>query len=253
MEPHEGPWSRPPEPPPAPPRRPPLGLFIWLGLLALVGLAVWLMARAYPGRVSGMDWADAFRAFTILALVSSGVVYARRVNLGQTLRQIALWAVVVSVLAVGYAFRGELAETGSRLRAELAPGSAIKDDAHEMVLVQGAGGQFYVMGKVNGAPVRFVIDTGASDIVLSPDDARRVGLNLAGLDFGRSYETANGIGSGAKATVGALEVGAARFRDVEVSVNAAPMSASLLGMSFLRRLDSFEVRGNRLVLRWRGA
>jgi aspartyl protease family protein len=105
---------------------------------------------------------------------------------------------------------------------------------------------------VNGAPVRFIIDTGASDIVLSPSDARRAGVDMASLDFARGYETANGAGRGARVVLKSLQVGQVHAADVEASVNAAPMRASLLGMAFLKRFESIEVRGGRLVLRWRG-
>jgi aspartyl protease family protein len=128
----------------------------------------------------------------------------------------------------------------------------VKTGAHEMVLTQGEGGGFYVIGKVNGAPVRFVIDTGASDIVLTPDDARRAGADMAALDYRHSYETANGVGAGAPFIAEHFEVGAIKARDVPMSVNGTPMSASLLGGVFLRELDSYEVKGNRMTLRWHG-
>jgi aspartyl protease family protein len=245
----EGPWGGP-RPPTAPRSR--VGLWLWLALLAIAGGGFWLLMRFFPARLSDSDWADAWRNFGILALASSGLVYARGLKASVIARNISIWVAVVAVLAVGYAYRGELMEAGRRVRAELVPAYAVRTGAHEMVLTQGEGGQFYVMGKVNGAPLRFVIDTGASDIVLSPDDAKRVGVPVETLDFARAYETANGVGRGAGWRAERLEVGPVAFKDIEVSINGAPMSASLLGMTFLRRLDSFEFRGNQLVLRWRG-
>jgi aspartyl protease family protein len=108
------------------------------------------------------------------------------------------------------------------------------------------------MGEVDGAPVRFVVDTGASDIVLSPQDAARAGLLPPSTKYSRPSETANGVGYGAPMDVRSLEVGPIRLANVRVFVNQAPMSASLLGMTFLDRLDSFEVRGDQLFLRGRG-
>jgi aspartyl protease family protein len=99
--------------------------------------------------------------------------------------------------------------------------------------------------------VRFIVDTGATGVVLSPDDARRIGVDMAGLRYTEVAETANGIGYGAPLTADRLEVGPIAMSDFKMSVNQAPMSASLLGMSFLRRLESFRVEDHKLVLRWR--
>ena len=98
--------------------------------------------------------------------------------------------------------------------------------------------------------MRFLIDTGASDTVLSPMDAQRLGIDLAALDFSRVYLTANGNGRGAPYRLMDLAIGPIALSDVAVSINQAPMDESLLGMSFLRRLKSFEVQGRRLYLRW---
>ena len=112
-------------------------------------------------------------------------------------------------------------------------------------------GGFLIVGQVNGQRVRFLIDTGATDTVLSPDDARRLGVPVDSLAYDHLTETANGTGRAADWTAERLDVGAIRLDNFEMSVNQAPMSTSLLGMSFLSRLESFEVRGRRLILKWR--
>ena len=83
-----------------------------------------------------------------------------------------------------------------------------------MNIAQDVDGQYSIAGAVNGTPVRFVIDTGASDVVLSPDDARRIGLDLNTLKFDHPYSTANGVGSGADYKAATLRAGAAQFSDV---------------------------------------
>jgi aspartyl protease family protein len=134
------------------------------------------------------------------------------------------------------------------LRAAIFPEFAVADTPRSVVVGRSEDGGFYVMGEVNGARVRFLIDTGATEIVLSPADAARAGLDTAQMDFSHPTETANGVGYGAGTTVERLEVGPIRLTDVPVAVNQASMSASLLGMSFLQRLESFEVRGDELIL-----
>ena len=112
---------------------------------------------------------------------------------------------------------------------------------------------FELVGKVNGQRVRFLVDTGATDTVLSPDDARRIGIDVDQLHFVQAAETANGKGYGAAYAAKRLEVGPIAFDNFALVVNRAPMSSSLLGLSFLNRLESFQVRDGQLVLRWREA
>ena len=108
-----------------------------------------------------------------------------------------------------------------------------------------------IVGRVNGQPVRFMVDTGASETVLAPEDARRLGVDLSSLTFDHPSETANGKGFGA--AYGARAGGGAdvRLTDFPMQINRAPMSSSLLGLSFLNRLASFEIRDRKLYLKWR--
>jgi aspartyl protease family protein len=86
--------------------------------------------------------------------------------------------------------------------------------------------------------------------VLSPTDARRVGIATDGLRFTQRFETANGTVRGAPVELRELSIGPIQFANVQASVNGAPMSHSLLGMSVLRRFDSYEVRDGEFVVRW---
>jgi len=119
-----------------------------------------------------------------------------------------------------------------------------------MVLTAGQNSHFFVFGKVNGTSVKFLIDTGASDVVLSPDDARRLGINLDGLQFAHVTETANGLGSSASYTLRSLSIGPITLSNVGVLINKSEMRESLLGMTFLRDLASVEIRGRQMFLHW---
>ena len=251
----QSPWSVPPTPtPPAgrPPRRIPPGLFLWLGLIG-AGIAAFLaLSVFFPGQLSGMDQVDALRLIGLLALVSSGLVFSRRIRLGEAARNAAIWVGVAVVLLVGYSYRNDAVGVFNRVRGELIPSMAVSGAPHTLVITASDDGGFYVQGQVNGAPVRFAIDTGAGGVMLSPADAQRAGVDVSKLDFGSPTETANGVGYVAPYTAASLDVGPIRLTNVDVAVNKAPMSTSLLGMTFLRRLDSFEVHGDQLTLRWRG-
>jgi aspartyl protease family protein len=100
--------------------------------------------------------------------------------------------------------------------------------------------------------VRFVIDTGANGVLLSPDDANRAGIDVDNLKYVSPSETANGVGYFAPILLPTLDVGQMHLTNVPAAVNKAPMSSSLLGMAFLRQMNSVEIHGDALTLKWKG-
>ena len=98
-------------------------------------------------------------------------------------------------------------------------------------------------------PIRFLVDTGASDVVLSPSDARKLGFDPDHLKFTRPYNTANGVVWGASVTLNRVAIGPVALDGVAASVNGAAMGQSLLGMSFLGRLSGYAVENGRMTLR----
>jgi aspartyl protease family protein len=212
-------------------------------------LALW---RAFPGALNATD--NKFSLVYLLGfllLLSTGLFRAGRAQLGQHLRHAAIWAAIVAVLAVGLAYRAEIAGIGQRVRIAFSGGDPVATGAHELVVPRGQDGAFALIGQVNGQRVRFLVDTGASETVLSPADARRLGVDTGALTYGYAAETANGTGYGAPYVARSLEVGPIRIAQMPMVINQAPMSSSLLGLSFLDRLESFHVSGDRLTLTWR--
>ena len=233
------------------PRKPSrTGLYLWLGLLICVGLAIVILSRSFPTTDTPLGDPALIQTLGFLALASSGLLFVRQFNLKQTARNVLIWVAVGGVLLIGFSFQNELTGLGLRLRSALVPGYAVETGPHELTLSESQDGHFHVFGTINGTRIAFLVDTGASDIVLDPTDARRLGIDLDALTFDRPFGSANGIGYGAKAVVGGLSVGPITFTDVEVSINKAAMGSSLLGMAFLKRLKSYSVSGGKLILRW---
>ena len=241
------PWGAAP-----PPRRKPtrLGVALWLAGLAGIAILLIVLARNFPGQDSPLGDAYLWRMVAVLALVSSGLLFIRDINLKQATRNILAWLGVAGVLMIGFTYQDELRRMALRLRADLIPGYAVETGDHEMTISESDGGSYFVYGTVNDTQVKFLIDTGASDIVLSPGDARRAGIDLDRLTFDHPYESANGIGHGARLKLLSLKVGKIDLADVDAAVDKAEMSSSLLGMTFLRRLKSFQFADRKLILRW---
>jgi aspartyl protease family protein len=120
----------------------------------------------------------------------------------------------------------------------------------EIVVPPGPRGHFFLVAEVNGVDVQFLVDTGASTVTLTEEDARRVGLSPYSLDYSATYKTANGDIAAAPVTLQRIQLRDLELSDVEATVTRAPLSISLMGMSFLSRLPGYEVRSDGLVLRY---
>lgn len=229
-----------------------LRVALWIGLVTAICAMVFGLAAAFPGAVStDEDWMWAVRGLGFAVLLSAALLRAGPISWRQALRHITIWGALTVGLLMGYAYRGELQAVGQRLLAEVSGGRPILTRSEELVISEAEGGGFLVVGQLDGKPVRFLIDTGASDTVLSPDDAERLGYDLKTLKFNVPSETANGIGYGAEITADKLSVGPISFDKVPVSINQAPMRQSLLGMSFLKRLEGVRIEGDKLYLKYK--
>lgn len=213
-----------------------------------VGLLVWILAGWFPGSLdSDVERANLVRTVAILALVGSGVLMAPRLNLKGALRHAVIWgALGIAVLSV-YALRGELATIATRIGGDLIPSRGIETNSGDISIRRSNDGHFHLSAEVNGAPVRFLVDTGASVVTLSTDDAARVGIETTTLDFNQQFRTANGTAWGATVRLNTIVAGPLRVDDVRAAVIQS--GTSLLGMSFLDRLDSFSIEGDTMTLK----
>jgi aspartyl protease family protein len=177
----------------------------------------------------------------LLGLAVGGWFLAEnRKNLGKTARQAAVWGLI---------FVGVIAAVGlwSDIRDDvLTRQSVVSERAIEVARAR--DGHYYLVARLNDVPVRFVVDTGATDVVLTREDARRVGIDLNSLVFSGSAGTANGMVRTAYARVGEMRLGSIVDDDVPVAVNRGEMDSSLLGMAYLGRFGRIEISGNKLLL-----
>lgn len=163
-----------------------------------------------------------------------------------------IWAIGTAALVAGTA-----SLSGGRLAERFGPGSAPSTAAPgqpglgAVVTLSGdLRGHFTVHPAVDGKRVRMVVDTGASVVALSEEDAAMVGVKVSQRDFSRSIATANGVVAVAPVRLKEVRIGEIAVRDVEaVVVPRGKLGVSLLGMTFLKRLKGFEMSNGRLTLR----
>ncbi|MGB1033642.1 MAG: retropepsin-like aspartic protease family protein [Primorskyibacter sp.] len=168
-------------------------------------------------------------------------VFSGRDGAGRKLQYLGVWGLIIV---------GTVAIIGlwSDIRTRVAPAQASFTDTGAVTIPLSADGHFHVTLDINGEPVRFVVDTGASGVVLTRRDAARVGLRERDLAFFGEAMTANGMVRTAPVLLDRVALGPFQDSNLPASVNAGEMRQSLLGMSYLQRFDRLEISNNRLVL-----
>lgn len=177
----------------------------------------------------------------LAAAIAGWFLAENRASMGKNLRMALAWCMIFLGVVAGYGLWEDV-------RGDVMPRQAFIGDENAIEVPRSADGHFHLTLQINGTAVPFLVDTGASDMVLSLDDARRVGIDPARLAFVGSANTANGRVSTAFTTLDEVTLGPAKFRDVRAAVNGGEMRGSLLGMTFLRRFDRLEISDGRLRL-----
>ena len=189
----------------------------------------------------------------LFATILAAGLFASGQRFGEMARQAGIWIAIIVMLVVGYEYRFELQETASRVTSGLLPGQAITSqdvNGDLSVTINRRSRHFEVVGAVNGDRQQFLVDTGASTIVLTETNARQAGYHPEDLDFRIPVSTANGIAmaariSGVDITIGGIE----RRGMIALVARDSQIQSNLLGMNFLDTLSSFEFQRDRMILR----
>jgi aspartyl protease family protein len=174
-------------------------------------------------------------------LVASGMVYHYRNRLGAALQHAAIWGLIFAGMTLVYGFKDQLLTQLNPDRAQTGTSGALE-------LRRATDGHFYARVEVNGADIRFVVDTGASALVLSRQDAERAGIAVDQLEFVIPTMTANGRVYGAPVRLDQVAFGGYVDRDFRAMVNGGDSGESLLGMDYLGRFRSLRIEGDTLYL-----
>ena len=225
---------------------------LWVGLIGILIAILILIAQHGAGRVGPLESADfgsvAYK-IALLVFLGGALITMFRQRFAQAITAALLWVAFGLVLVIGYSYRFELGNIADRVLAELVPGHVISH-GRTVEVARTGGGDFALSAQVNGARAQMVLDTGASSVVLTTDDAKAAGLPLDLLRYTVNIDTANGRTRAAPVTLDRLAIGALEERSVEaLVVQPGQLRTSLLGMSFLNRLQSWQVNGDRLILR----
>ncbi|PVE25584.1 TIGR02281 family clan AA aspartic protease [Microvirga sp. KLBC 81] len=220
------------------------------GLLLIAALLIAMFAEQDIGAFTPLEAAGLLGFGGISLLLAGGIIegFARHWTYG--VQAIAVSGGVLIALMVMYASRGEFQTVIDRAIGDISVGRTVVTPDGEVVAARRTDGSFLLQGKVNGHDTRFVFDTGASTVVLRAENAVALGFKPERLNYSVPVATANGGALAAPVVVESLSIGPITERNVHALVaREGVLHANLLGMSFLERLGSYEVRGNRLILR----
>ena len=173
--------------------------------------------------------------------IAGWFVAENRQSLGKSARMALAWGLI---------FLGIIAVYGlwDDIQGDIRPQQAVLEDGRLIEIPRSRDGHFRLTLDLNGTAVDFLVDTGASDVVLTKEDAQRIGLDLADLAFLGTARTANGDVRTAYTTIDSMALGPVRFQNMGVAVNEGEMPGSLLGMSYLERFSRIELVGDRMRL-----
>jgi aspartyl protease family protein len=223
------------------------GLIIGLALALMI-----LIARHDVGSIAGLntdDFGSLAVRVALLVFLAGSVIALFRHRFSAALEALLFWALLGLILAAGYTYRFELLQVGNRIAAEIIPGMPATRGKN-VEIARGRAGEFTVNARVNNASLSFVLDTGASAIVLTQEAAKAAGLPIEVLSYSVNVETANGRTRAAPVTLDRVAVGGIVERSVPALIaQPGQLRTNLLGMTFLNRLESWEVRGDKLVMR----
>ena len=189
--------------------------------------------------MEGSDWGRLAYLVILLVAVGGWVLVEYRTRLGQALRTVVAWGLIFVGVMAGYGLWEDL-------RRDTFPQQSVSQSGR-IEVPRSPDGHYYLTLQVNGTPVRFLADTGATNVVLGRDDAQSLGLDPASLDYVGVAQTANGPVRTARVTLPEVRLGTVTDVDVGAYVNDGDMDGSLLGMDYLG-LWRIEIDRDRMVL-----
>ena len=231
----------------------------WVALLLLVIAGVALLMRADVGSIAGYDPSDfalVISGLALLVFIASSVAGSYRGRAGQAMRDMLAWSLLGAALFAGYSYRERIVSFGHQVLGDLLPADSLLrsdsqvDQERSVRIRKRPDGHFMVHTEANGVLMQMLVDTGASTVVLRPEDGRLLGFEVDQLRYVVPVQTANGTTYAASIHLKTLSVGKIRMNNVEALVaKRGALRENLLGMSFLNRLNSYEFSGEYLTLR----
>lgn len=191
--------------------------------------------------MNSMQWGNLIYLGILVTVLVSWFVVHNRQSLGKTAQMAAAWVFIFVAVIAAVGLWGDIRKT-------IMPHQSYVTDQGQIEVPRSNDGHYYLTLTINGKSVPFLVDTGATDVVLTQNDAARIGLNVGDLAYVGRAMTANGEVRTAPVRLQTVELGPIEDRNVAAWVNQGDMEQSLLGMAYLQRWSRIEITGGALVL-----
>jgi aspartyl protease family protein len=176
----------------------------------------------------------------LAAAIGGSAIVAGRNNMGKMAQQAAIWALIFVGVIGAYGLWEDITN-------DVNPRQAILSES-TIAVPRSNDGHYHLTLNVNGTAIDFVIDTGASQVVLSQRDAARIGIDANSLNYSGAASTANGVVRTAPVVLDQVTLGDITDRNIPAVINGGDMDNSLLGMTYLGLYSRIEISNGELVL-----
>ena len=222
-----------------------------VALIAAIVVVIAQLNVSFPSALGQAGALERLLYLCVLLAIFIGLgLRGKQMRFHPALKSTALWFCALSLVVVGYAYQDNVRPIIDRIRGEVSPTIAVARQEGEVTLKKAWDGHFRAVTKINGENVGMLVDTGASLVLLSYEDAQIIGLKPETLDFSIPVITANGKAHIARLTLDSVQVGKMCSFGVRDAVAANDkLHSSLFGMSFLSRIQETTFRRDTLVLR----
>jgi aspartyl protease family protein len=188
------------------------------------------------------DFARLIYLSVLVVAILGSVLISRRGAYGKMFRQAGVWLLIFMGLVAIVASWQDIRQSGQTTSFQQSQDGAI-------IIPKEIDGHFHLTLTINDRPIDFLVDTGASDIVLTREDAARVGFDPNRLDYWGMANTANGTVRLATIRLETVRLGEFIDKNIRASVNKAPMEKSLLGMRYLSKFRAIEISNDQMILK----
>jgi aspartyl protease family protein len=177
----------------------------------------------------------------LVAVILGSVLISRKGEFRKLARQAGVWLLIFVALVAAAAGWQDIRQTGPLSLVQI-------EEEGKIIIPKQRDGHFHLKLDVNGTPINFLVDTGASEIVLNQQDAQSLGFDADTLEYWAYANTANGKVRLAPVRLGYIMLGGYKDKNVKATVNEGDMRTSLLGMSYLKRFSAIEIKQDKMIL-----
>lgn len=177
----------------------------------------------------------------LVAVILASILMTRSGEFGKLARQAGVWLLMFMAVVAAVAGWEDIRQAGPTTLVQ-------SEESGQIIIPKHNDGHFRLKLTVNGKKIEFLIDTGASEIVLNQQDAKTLGFNEKDLEYWAYANTANGRVRLAPVRLNTISLGGYSEKNVKATVNEGEMRTSLLGMSYLNKFNAIEIKQNQMIL-----